>query len=321
MTGYTRGMLTGLFFLVLLVAAGGERADAYTFRPQWVPQAQFAGYYMAVKQGFYKAAGIDVTIKDGGPGIVALQEVANGETDFASGLLLSALRIKANVGDVALVAQIIQRPAQMLLAKKETGINSVSDFAGHSLGVWPGDFQIPPKALIRKQRLRNVEIVEQGFTMDGFLKGEIDIASAMRYNEYHQVLNSGLSKDDLAVFDYSDYDMGLPEDGVYVLKSFLEANPEACEKFAAATGKGWAYAFANKDETVAHMTELANKTDFKTSKEKQMTMLNEIEKLVDVDNPGLSRDAFDRAVQALKRTRMLRGDIAYEEFTAPFARR
>ncbi len=308
-----------LFLACFLFLAACGPAQAYTFRPQWVPQAQFAGYYMAVHQGFYKEAGIDLEIINGGPGVVALQEIVEGKTDFASSLLISALRMKGEGGDLMLIGQIIQKPAQLLLTKKSSGIVSVQDFAGRTLGVWPGDFQIPPKALIRKEQVRNVNIVEQGFTMDGFLSGEIDVASAMRYNEYHQVLGAGVGEDELTIINYADYDMGLPEDGVYVSSQFFSANQDACKAFMEATRKGWAYAFANKEETVKHITELANQTDFKTTEAQQATMLKEIEKLVLPDNTALSQDDFAKAVDALKRTRMLQQDIAYDAFAAPLA--
>ena len=304
-----KGLIT-----ILIVFFFAAPSIAFTLRPQWVPQAQFAGYYMAVEKGFYKNAGINLEIKDGGPQIVGLQEVANGETDFATGWLISALRMRANGAKLILIDQFIQKPALMLIAKKSSGIDSLDKFSSHSLGVWPADFQVPPKALLRKYNIRDVRIINQNFTMDDFLNGKIDIASAMRYNEYHQVLEAGVRAKELNIFNYSDMGLNLPEDGVYVHKNFLKKNPEACAKLVEASLKGWKYAFAHKDETVKLMTQLANQTVFKTTESRQRTMLDEMESIIDLNSTKLKKKDFQTALDVLKSTRIIRKDIPYDQF-------
>ena len=270
---------------------------------------------MAADKGFFKKAGIELQIKNGGPGIVNLREVASGESDFATGWLISALRLRAKGMKLVLIGQFFQKSALTLMVKKTSGIHSVNDFSGHTMGVWPGDFQIPPKALIRKLGIRNVKVVNQAFDMEPFLKGEIEIASAMRYNEYYQVLEAGLKPEDLIVFKYSDIGMNLPEDGIYVKENFAANHPEECKKFIRASIKGWRYAFSHKDETVKLMTELANRTDFKTDEKRQLAMLNEIEKLIDFENIDLRKEDFHTALNELKATKIIRKDIPYDTFT------
>lgn len=291
---------------------------ALTLRPQWAPQCQFAGYYMAVEKGFYKEAGIDLTIKDGGPGITGLQEVNERKTDFATSWLISALRMRAKGQKIVLIGQFFQKPALMLLAHKSANIHSPEQFQGHTLGVWPGDFQIPPKALIRKLHLKDVNITNQPFDVTPFINGEIDIASAMRYNEYHQVLDAGIPAEELTIFNFSDFGMNLPEDGIYVHEDFLASHPEKCRKMIQASIKGWQYAFAHKEETIALITSLANKTSFKTSASKQKSMLEEIEKLMDLNNTSLSQEDFQTAVNELQRTKMIRKGIQFKSFAPQF---
>lgn len=307
--------LLQLTVLICFVVSIFSTASAYTFRPQWVPQTQFAGYYLAAEKGFYKKAGIEVKINDGGPGLVGLREVAAGETDFATGWLISALRLKAKGEKLVLIGQVLQKSALLLIAKKTTGIKSVKEFSGHSLGVWPGDFQLPPKALVRKYRVGNVKIINQGFSVDPFIKGEIDVASAMKYNEYHQIIHTGMKPGDLIVFDYSELGMNLPEDGIYVSEDFYKKNQAACKKFVEASMEGWKYAFNHKDEAVKLMTRLANQTDFKTTEAHQRLMLDEIEKLMDVNSTSLKMDDFKTAIGVLKSARIIKKDIDYNAFT------
>ncbi|MCP4353166.1 MAG: ABC transporter substrate-binding protein [Desulfobacterales bacterium] len=291
-----------------------SHSAAFTLRPPWVPQTQFAGYYMAVKKGFYKNAGIDIKIKDGGPNVMGLREISAGETDLTIAWLIPAMRLKSQGEKLVHVGQFFQKNSLLLLAKKSSGIDSVEKFAGHTLGVWPGDFQIPPKALIRKYRIRNVNIIQQEFTMEPFLKGDIEIASAMRYNEYHQVLETGIKPEDLTVFSYSDLGMNLPEDGVYVHEDFYKNNPDVCKKFVKASMEGWKYVFAHKDEAVKMMTKLANATPFKTTEKKQRIMLDEVEKLIDFNDTGLKKEDFRTALEVLKSARIIKKKLDYDAF-------
>ena len=289
-------------------------AQAMTLRTQWVPQTQFAGYYMALEKGFYKKAGIDLEIRDGGPGLNALREVSSGDVDFATGWLISAMRLRAKGEKLVLIGQVFQRSALLLLSMKSSGIDSVEKFSGHSMGVWPGDFQLPPKALIRKDRIRNVKIVDQGFSMEPFIKGDLNIASAMMYNEYHQVLEAGVKKEDLVIFNYGDLGMNLPEDGIYAHESLVEKDPALCRKFMEATFEGWRYAFDHKDETAKFMTALADKTEFKTTEKKQRLMLDEVERLIDLESFDLKKTDFETALEVLKSTRIIREDLDMNAF-------
>ncbi|MDM8536287.1 ABC transporter substrate-binding protein [Desulfobacterales bacterium HSG17] len=303
--------LLSIIFVICLCI----NANAYVLRLQWTPQAQFAGYYMAAEQGFYKDLGLDIIIEAGGPGIFGLRELVDKKMDFATSWLVSAVRIKANGVNLVHIGQVFQKSALMLIAKKSSKIDSIQKFSGHSLGVWPGDFQLLPKALLRKNRIKNVKVINQDFSMEPFIKGEIDIASAMRYNEYHQVLESGIKPDELIVFDYAQLEMNLPEDGIYVHEDFFKQNKEVCKKFVQASFKGWKYAFEHKDETVKFITDMANKTPFKSTEKKQRIMLDEVEKLIDLNDSKLKEKDFQTANEILKTSRIIKKDVSYKEFT------
>jgi len=288
---------------------------SYTIRLQWVPQTQFAGYYMAAEKGFYKKAGVDVDIKPVDPKSKGLTGLLLKKNDFETAWLASGIIMRANYPKkLVLIAQFFQKPALMLVTKKSSGIQSVRDFRGHTLGVWDGVFSILPRALIKKHTVHGVKIVSQGFTVGPFIKGSIDIASAMRYNEYEQILKAGIKKDELTVFDFSKLGMNLPEDGLYVREKFVEKHPIVCRKVVKATLQGWQYAFEHKDETVAHITKIANQTEFKTTTEKQRWMLDVVEDLIDLNGTALKEADFDSAVNMLKSLKMIRKIPEYKVF-------
>ncbi|MCP4107214.1 MAG: ABC transporter substrate-binding protein [Desulfobacteraceae bacterium] len=293
-------------------------SEAYRLRLQWIPQTQFAGYYMAAEKGFYKEAGVDVVIMPVNPKIKCLHDVMYKKGDFETAWLASGITMRSNSPKkIVLIAQFFQKPALMLVARKSSKINEIRDFSGRRLGVWSGVFSVLPRALLIKNRDRgvhSVKMIPQGFTIKPFLNGEIDVASAMRYNEYKQILDAGISEKDLKIFDFSELGMNLPEDGLYVRENFLKNNPEICRKVVAATVKGWKYAFAHKNETVSLITEIAGKNDHKTTKNKQRWMLDVVESLIDPNNTALKKDDFERAADMLRTLKMIRKIPSYEKF-------
>ncbi len=304
-----------MVFAAGMVLFFASLASAYTVRLQWLPQTQFAGYYMAAEKGFYKEAGIDVEIKSIDPDVGSLRDLLYKGGDFETGWLSSGIIMKANSSKhPVLIAQFFQKPAFMLVAKKSSGIRTVRDFSGHSLGVWDGVFSVIPRVLVKKHNIPGVKIIPQGFTMESFLNGKIDIASAMRYNEYYQLLETGLKESDLTVFDFAELGISLPEDGLYVREDFLKANPEVCKKVVAATIEGWSYAFEHKEETVRYITGIANQTPFRTTPEKQGWMLYVVEKLMDMKSTVLKKEDFENAADILKSLKMIRDVPSYEDF-------
>ena len=288
---------------------------SYTIRLQWVPQTQFAGYYMAAEKGFYQEAGIDADVMPVDPKVKGLLGLLSRKNDFETAWLASGLIMRANhPKKLVLIAQFFQKPALILVAKKSARIKSVRDFRGHTLGVWDGVFSVLPRALIKKHTLHRVKLVSQGFTIEPFLEGKVDIASAMRYNEYKQILASGIKENELTLFDFSELGMNLPEDGLYVREEFAEKHSDVCRKVVEATLKGWKYAFGHKDETVAHITKIANQTEFKTTPEKQLWMLDVVENLIDLDSTALKEADFERAADMLKSLKMIRKQPIYGLF-------
>ncbi len=298
---------------VLLFVSLSEAS--YMIRLQWVPQTQFAGYYMAAEKGFYQEVGIDADVRPADPKFKGLLGLLFKKNDFETAWLASGLIMRSNhPRKLVLIAQFFQKPALMLVAKKSSGIKSVRDFRGRTLGVWDGVFSILPRALIKKHTVHRVNIVSQGFTVEPFVKGDIDIASAMRYNEYKQILDAGIKEDELTVFDFSKLGMNLPEDGLYVREKFAEKHPDVCRKVVEATLKGWKYALEHKDETVAHITKIVNQTEFRTTTGKQRWMLDVVGNLIDLNTTVLKKADFDRTANMLKSLKMIRERPAYSVF-------
>jgi NitT/TauT family transport system substrate-binding protein len=269
---------------------------------QWVTQAQFAGYYVALDKGWYHDEGIDLTINPGGPDLLPVDLVASGQRDFGTSLAAD-LSVAIQQGQPLIsIGQIQQKNGLVLVAFKSSGIEKPQDFVGKKVGVWLGSWEAQFNALMAKQGIapQDFELMSQGWSMDPFLKRELDVASAMIYNEYHVVLESGVSSAELNIIDYADYDLDFPGDLLFTTRAMAEQKPELCVGMLRASLLGWQYAIDNPAEA-ADIVLKYDKSGVQT-REHQLSMMEEISRLVNVPGYPLGytdRNAIQRTLDAL----------------------
>ena len=278
---------------LLLGAGGAEAADELTLQLKWVTQAQFAGYYVAKDKGFYDEVDLDVTILPGGPDIAPPQVIAGGGADVIIEWMPAALASRERGVPLVNIAQIFDRSGMMLTCLKETGIETPQDFPGHTLGVWFFGNEYPFLSWMSQLGIPTqggadgVTVLKQGFNVDPLLQKQADCISTMTYNEYWQVIDAGLTPEDLVVFPYEDQGVATLEDGLYVRESSLadEAMVDKLARFLQASIKGWEYAAEHPDEAADIVLE-NDETGAQTEKH-QRRMMGEINKLVGGGEQGI----------------------------------
>lgn len=283
-----------LVCVLIITACTGQNTPAPSSTPvtlqlQWVTQAQFAGYYVALDKGWYKDEGIDLTIIPGGPDQSPIDLVAANTRDFGT-VLLADLAVSAQSGKPVIgIAQIQQKNGLLLIARKSSGVQGPKDFTGKKVGVWFGSWEAQFDALIAQQGIakQDFSLVNQGYSMDAFIKGDLEVASAMIYNEYHVVLESGVKPEDLNIIDYANFDLDFPGDTLFTSQKLVQENPDLCTRMVRASLKGWQYAIQNPEEAAAIVLKY-DKTGVQTSQH-QVAMMTEIAKLVQVDGRQLGR--------------------------------
>jgi NitT/TauT family transport system substrate-binding protein len=285
------GVVSLLFFILVLILATGNFGNAAAtghlkkavFMPQWLPQAQFAGYYTAKDKGIYEKYGIDLTILRGGPDAPAAETLAKKKVDFTTMFLSTALQ-KRDLGlKLVNIGQVLQYSGFILVAKRSSGISSVEDLKGKKVSLWP-DFQLQPLAFFRKYNL-HVRAIPQSSTINLFLRGGVDVVSAMWYNEYHTILSSGLDEDELVAFFFDKHGLNFPEDGIYCLEETLKRDRTLCASFVKATLEGWRYAFDHPDEALDIVMKYVREANIGTNRIHQKWMLDRMKDLI------LPRDA------------------------------
>lgn len=308
----------GLALLLLSGTVTAAPLKKAALIPQWEPQAQFAGYYVALAKGFYAAKGVDMRILRGGPASPPSLLLREGRAQFGTFFLPTAIRERAAGLQLVNLAQFVPHSNQLLIAKKADGITTPADLDGRRVSLWGPEFRIEPEALFKKYGARVTE-VPQGYTVDLFLRGGVAACSAMRYNEYHAILNAGLDPDDLIVFALADYGLDLPEDGLYALEDTWKNDPELCQAVVRATIQGWEYAFAHPDEALSIVMSHVAAAHLPTNRMHQQWMLEHLGQAMTAGGEGLGilgRDPYERAAKALVDGGLIDAAPPYEAFHA-----
>ena len=303
-----RKTILALSLLLAGLAGTASAADKVTVQLKWLPQAQFAGYYVAAAKGFYKEADLDVTIKPGGPDIAPAQVLAAKGADLTVDWMPSALAAREAGVPMVNVAQIFNRSGMMLTCKKASGVTTPKDFKGKTLGVWFGGNEYPFLSWMGTLGLKtgganpDVKVLKQGFNVDPLLQNQAACISTMIYNEYWQVIDAGVKASDLVTFPYEDQGVATLEDGLYAREPDLKdaAYVAKLGKFVKATLKGWDYAIKNQDEAVKIV--LAADASGGSTAAVQKRQLENVAKLITNTGPDMGKldpAAYQRTVKVL----------------------
>jgi NitT/TauT family transport system substrate-binding protein len=256
---------------------------------QWFTQAQFAGYFAALEKGFYRDEGLDVQILEGGVDIVPQTVLAQGNADFAIAWVPKALQSREQGAGITDIAQIFQRSGTLQVSSKTEDLTDPAQLKGKKVGNWGFGNEFELFAGMTKAGINpasDVTLVQQQFDMQALLKGEIDAAQAMIYNEYAQVLeakNPATGKlytpDDWAVINWNDVGTAMLQDAIWANTDKLNSDAEykdTATKFVKASMKGWMYCRDNPQEC----TDIVVAKGSKLGASHQLWQMNEINKLI-----------------------------------------
>lgn len=297
--------LTSMAAALALAAGSAQAMDDVTLQLKWVTQGQFAGYYVALENGFYEEEGLNVTIRPGGPDIAPPQVIAGGGADVIVEWMPAALAAREQGLPLVNIAQPFVRSGMMLTCLADTGITGPEDFPGRTLGVWFFGNEYPFLSWMSTLGIpteggdEGVEVLRQGFNVDPLLQRQADCISTMTYNEYWQVIDAGISEDELVTFKYEDQGVATLEDGLYVLEDRLE-DPEFVERmarFVRASMRGWEWAAENPEEAADIVLDY-DETGAQTEQH-QVRMVREVGLLTEGSNGVLDLEAYERTVQTL----------------------
>jgi NitT/TauT family transport system substrate-binding protein len=264
---------------------------------QWVPQAQFAGYFAAEQQGYFAAENLTVQMVPGGPDVIpqAVGSQPDGP-EFTISWVPKVLEAREGGSDLVDIAQIFQRSGTLSVSWKDSDIDDPCKFAGKKIGVWDfgNEYEVTAGALAcgltpglesNGDPSKQFQKVIQPFNMALLLSRQIDVAEAMIYNEYAQVLEATnpetgelYKPEDLNVLNWNDYRVAMLQDAIFARKAWLdkEGNRDIAVRFVRASLKGWIYCRDHPDDCVKYTTDAGSQL----GAGHQAWMMNEINALV-----------------------------------------
>lgn len=268
--------------------AGGTGEDSGELTPvslqlQWFAQAQFAGYYAALAEGFYEEEGLDLEIIEGAVDIVPQQVVATGGAEFGIAWVPKALVSNTEDAGLVNVGQVYQRSGTLMVSWADSDISEPADWAGKTVGNWGFGNEYELTAAIEQAGLSDVELVAQNFDMEGLLSRDLDSAEAMIYNEYAQLLEAvnpdtgeQYTPEDFSVIDFNDVGTAMLQDSLWVTEDYAASEGETIEAFLRGTAKGWAFCRDDADACLEHVLD-AGPT---LGRSHQAWQLNEVNALI-----------------------------------------
>ena len=230
------------------ITQSAEEPTPVSLQLIWKHQFQFAGYYMAKHKGFYREAGIDLSIHEYNSNEDPVESVLNGSRDFGVGRsTILAQRIKG-AGIVALLATYQNSPL-MLLTTKESGIIKPADLLNKRIMMTPdAEKQVELLAMLRQSGVNTDNFIRQehSFDINALIEGETDAMASYISNEPFQMDQLG---EKYNILHPKDFGFSMYSDLLFTSEALLQKDPELVEAFRQATIEGWLYAFNHIEET------------------------------------------------------------------------
>ena len=303
-------LITTLLLLLSLIG----NAQRIVFTPQWTPQSQFAGYYVAQEKGFYKEAGVEVDFQHPSASYSAANRLFEGSSDMITQQLVQAMIAIDRGVPMVHILQTSQRNSLVLVSKSDS-IRTIDDLKGKKVGVWKSGFGDLAYIMDSEKDL-DIQWIPYLESVNLFLSGAIDATLAMSYNEFLKIRVAG--HEDKPVIRFAETEYDYPEDGLYVSTDFYQRYPDKVKAFAEASRKGWEWAHEHPEETLDIVMKWAERENVHTNRIHQQWMLEQILEIQCKDGekkPSFQLDAakFDRLNELLLRYHRIHNPVDMEK--------
>lgn len=255
--------------VIISVHAFGQKL---VFTPQWTPQSQFAGFYVAEKLGYYKDAGLDVVIEHSTASDIAINRLKKGESDAITMHLYDAIYQIDKGAEIVNILQIAQHSAHVIVTRYDD-IRSLEDLKGRRVGIWRSSLgQLAH--LVDIDHNLDIQWVPFVQSVNLYISGAIDATMAMLYNEVYLIRTSGF--DDVSYISLADIGYDYPEDGIYISSEYYTRYPDSAKAFADASRRGWEWVHEHPEEALDIVIETMRREGMPYSRRHQEWMLREV---------------------------------------------
>ena len=311
---FPRRLILLLTLFCSLLVGAQPIGSKIVFTPQATAQAQFAGYYVALEQGFYAEEGLEVEIVHPYLTQSAVESIREGVCLATTLPLPMAMK---TVDDGLPLVNILQTSMNSGLMVVSRSGEDPWALKKARVAAFRAGFGLMALAYAALHQVE-FEPVMTASMVNLFTAGAVDATLAMSFDEYYELLQTGLVSPDRGIYRFEEGEYNIQEDGVYVTRAFYEGNREACEGFARASRRGWEWASEHREEALDLVMRYVKEYRIATNRTLQKLMLDEVLRLQVSHDSGvrefrLRRDMVEKANDAMLRAGVLIGPVTYEE--------
>jgi len=255
-----KNLVIGFVFLVIVAGMAmfimntnkRGNADNVALRLKWLHQSQFAGYYAAEQEGFYKKEGINIKLVPGGAETPSIQIVAGGSEQFGVSGMAQLIEARAKGIPVVALATTYRKNPLIWFGIDES-IKTPQDLVGKKVGLTVGsNSDLLFRAMLKKNdvRIEDINIVPVKYNLALLLEGKVDM-----YEGYltDQPISAELSGYKTRILNPSDYGIYFYGDTLFTTEKVIQENPDLVRRFTRATLKGWEFAYDNPEKAVDYV--------------------------------------------------------------------
>ena len=261
--------------ILILLFLSDVDAQQIVFTPQWLPQSQFAGYYVALEKGFYKEAGLDVVIEHTSSSDNAQNRLREGKCNAITMNVFDAI---FNIDQGMEVVNVLQTALHtgLVIVPRNNDIKKLKDLSGKRVGIWRTHYY-ELSQIVNEDYDLNIEWIPFVQSVNLYISGAVDATMAMIYNEAYHIYASGF--ENVSFISLADYGYDFPEEGVYFTKEYYEKYPDKAKAFAEASRRGWEWTHEHPDEALDIVMKVIEENNLPAGRQHQKWMLNEILRL------------------------------------------
>lgn len=306
-----RRLIAVLALAAALPAAGQTK---FVFSPQWIAQAQFAGYYVAKDMGFYDEEGLDVEIRHPFSTQTLENRVREGESQAFSMSLSQAMDLVDKGIPLVNILQTSMNSSMVIVSRY--GADPLT-LRNAKVLTWRAGLGQIPQSVAAREHL-DYRWVTASSSLNLFVAGAVDATIATTYNEYYQLLQTGLISPGKGIYRFSEHGYNIQEDGVYMTAAAYRKDRDSAERFARASRRGWEWAAEHPDETLEIVMKYVKEYRIPTNRVLQQLMLEEVLRLqLDPDSGKrefrLRPDMVDKVGRLMLEGGLIKKEIKYEQ--------
>ncbi|MBW2512943.1 MAG: ABC transporter substrate-binding protein [Deltaproteobacteria bacterium] len=304
----------------MLLPPAVKAAETVNYRLKWLFNASVIGDIYADVQGHFKAQGLEVAVKEGGPERDAIRELELGYASFGVASADQVIRALAKGSPVVVIAQLFQiNPLQWIYRSETLDIKGVQDLKGKVVGItFGGNDETIMRTLMAKAGIteKDISIFSVRYDYTPFYQKRVDIWPVYR-NSQAPILEKKLGDlgESVAYFNPAAHGVKFVANSVVTSNRMVESHPDVVEKFTRALLKGWEEALdPNNEEQVLNTLKQFDKDTAADIMRQQLVITRSLIKpFKDTRIGAIDLEAWQQTEQIMLEQKQIAGPVAVEK--------